>query len=180
MNDVEENEEASTELRRVTSEADKDITSQKQAEEEAAEVNKWREQLEGKPDTKESRGRHTVKDVINSFNRRLSLSRSPKPGKNGTDSGSQAASPTRSRLKANAPEFVPRSVGKGQSDGNVEVGDYVTMRNKKDKKSGAGKSGNRRATSEPAVRDDSESEADATPDDEVDSARYSRIPKRSR
>ena len=56
----------------------------------------------------------------------------------------------------------------------------MTMRNKKDKKSGAGKSGNRRAMSEPAVRDDSESEADATPDDEVDSARYSRIPKRSR
>ena len=107
VNDVEENEEASTELRRVTSEADKDITSQKQAEEEAAEVNKWREQLEGKPDTKESRGRHTVKDVINSFNRRLSLSRSPKPGKNGTDSGSQAASPTRSRLKGECSRVRP-------------------------------------------------------------------------
>lgn len=179
VNDLRESEEESTELIRVTSEADKDEKSAKPAKEEVAEVN-GREQLEGKPATKEARGRQTVKDVINSFNRRLSSSRSPKPGKNGKDSGSQAASPIRSRLKANAPEFVPRSIGKGQSDGSVEVGENVAMRNKKEKESGAGKDGRRRATSEPAVRDGGESEGDVTPEDESGTARYSRIPKKRR
>ena len=180
VNDLRESEEESTELIRVTSEANRDEDSAKPAEEEVAEVNEWREQLEGKSNTKETRGRQTVKDVINTFNRRLSSSRSPKPGKNGKDSGSQAASPTRSRLKANAPEFVPRSIGKGQSDGIIEVNENVTLRNKKEKKVGAGKGGKRRGTSEPAVRDGSESEGDITPEDENDTARYSRIPKKSR
>ena len=180
VNDLGVGQEELTELTRATSEADREKRWSKPAEEEIAAVNEWREQLEGETDMSKARGRQTVKDVINSFSRRQSSSGSSTPVKSGKDSVPPTVSPTCSWLNASAPEFVPRSLGKGQSDGTTELSSNVTMRNKQDKKSAGRKDGKPRARSEPAMQDGSETEGDATPDDEDDGARYSRIPRRSR
>ena len=180
VNDLRDSQDESTELIKVTSEGDKDKIAPKSPEEAATEVKEWREQLEEQPEAKQGRGRQTVRDRINAFNRRLSSSRSSQRGNKDKDSESLTRSPTRSQLKANAPEFVPQSIGKGQSDGVADLGSNVTMRNKKGNKADVEPNGNRRARSEPAVTDESENEESSGDEDENDSARYSRIPRKGR
>lgn len=172
VDDLRESQEQSTELIKVTSEGEVEDKKARDASDEPK---------EGKTEAKKARGRQTVKDRINSINRRLSSSRSPRRNTNNDSGEASTRSPTRSPLKASAPEFVPSSHDNGQGDGVAELGSGVTLRSRRSKQANKGTARSRRARSEPAARDgDSETDENTSTEDENDRARFSRIPKRSR
>ena len=181
LNDLRETEEEAIELVKVTSGADVDKRPSSAAEEEVKQANGEDEQSEETPNVERSRGRHTVRDRVKLINGRLSSSsRSPQGQEKDDDMDSRNRSRNQSSLNGSAREFVPRNTSKGRSGFVPEFGANGTMRSKKNDKLGTDKGVTRRAKSEPAAREDGETDADDTAEDENDSARYSRIPKRSR
>jgi ABC-type multidrug transport system ATPase subunit len=182
VNDLDADDKEGADLIKVTS------TEVQDAPEAAAVDRKLAEADEQRPQTMEetvaldsSRGRQNVRERVKSINQQNSASPSPQREKSGKHTVLMSQSPTRSRLKGSAPEFIPNILGRGQSDGTTENRLAMPARPENGAKENEGRQDRRRAESEPVSRNsDNESEETATSEEENEKGKYSRIPKRNR
>ena len=177
-NDLQIDEAETKQLRKVVSQTDAEPsqTSEQQQAPPSKELKVEATTKRPPLTSPDGRGRTSVKDMVSTFGRRMSTSKSGRRGSK--DAADAASSPTRSRLKPNALPFVP-SKQRDQTDGTAD--DESPIEPEPRPEATATSSPQRRSRSEPgaAASDTEESKSESSNSHEDPATRYSRIPKRN-